>query len=154
MLEPGTSAPAFTGTTQDGRPFSLESLRGRPVVLYFYPKAGTAGCAAEARGFAEHYAELRDAGVAVVGVSVDTVESLAKFAADCGLPFPLVADHDRAIARAYGVLGLLGLAKRTTFFVGPDGRIEDVVQGMLPAQHVRRAVERLHRPASATPGTK
>ncbi len=149
MLEVGATAPTFTGTTQDGRPFSLASLRGRAIVLYFYPKAGTAGCAAESRGFAEHYTELRDAGVAVVGVSVDTVESQAKFAAECGLPFPLVADHDRTIARAYGVLGLMGLAKRTTFFVTPDGRIEDVVQGMLPAQHVRRAMERLH---SSTPG--
>jgi thioredoxin-dependent peroxiredoxin len=140
MLRPGDVAPAFSASTNDGSTLSLESLRGHPVVLYFYPRAGTPGCAAEARGFAEHYAELHAAGVAVVGVSVDSVDSQAKFATDCGLPFPLVSDRDRTIARAYGVLGLLGIARRTTFFVGSDGTIEEVVQGMLPGPHVRRSL--------------
>ncbi len=149
MLRPGERAPTFTAPTNEGTPLRLESLRGHPVVLYFYPKAGTPGCAAEARGFAEQYAELRAAGVAVVGISVDSVDSQAKFAADCGLPFPLVSDHDRSIARAYGVLGLLGIARRTTFFVGSDGMIEEVVQGMLPGPHVRRSLERLRAPKPA-----
>jgi thioredoxin-dependent peroxiredoxin len=73
---------------------------------------------------------------------VDSVEDQKSFAAECGAAFPLVADHDRSIARAYGVLGLLGHARRVTFFIGPDGRIEDVVEGLRPGPHVARAVER------------
>ncbi|MGP8074982.1 MAG: peroxiredoxin [Thermoplasmata archaeon] len=142
MLRRGDPAPSFTGTTHDGRTLTLDEFRGRPLVLYFYPKASTAGCTAEAKGFAQNYAAFRAAGIAVVGVSVDSVEAQAEFARDCGLPFPLIADRDRTLARHYGVLGLLGFAKRTTFFVGADGRIEEIVQGMLPGPHVRRAIER------------
>lgn len=115
------------------------------MILYFYPKANTSGCTLEARGFTEHYAEFQHAGVAVVGVSVDSVESQKKFAAKCSIPFPLVADHDKAIAKRYGVLGLLGIAKRVTFFVDADGKVAEVVEGMMPGPHVQRAVERLHR---------
>ncbi len=143
MLAVGDSAPEFTGAAADGSTFSLSSLKGRPVVLYFYPKANTPGCTAEARGFTEHYAEFSQAGIAVVGVSVDTVETQASFREKCGIPYPLIADRDRAIARRYGVLGLLGIAKRVTFFLGPDGRIVEVLEGILPGPHVRRAVERL-----------
>jgi thioredoxin-dependent peroxiredoxin len=142
MLEAGAEAPTFVGTNADGEALDFARYRGRPVVLYFYPKANTAGCTAEARGFAENFPELQNAGIAVVGVSVDSVASQKSFSDKCGLPFPLVADRDRSIARLYGVLGLLGVAKRVTFFIGPDGRIAEVVQGMLPAPHVRRAVER------------
>ncbi len=142
MLRPGDTAPSFTGTTHDGRTLTLDEFRGKPLLLYFYPKASTAGCAAEAKGFAQNYEAFRTAGIAVVGVSVDTVEAQAQFARDCGLPFPLIADRDKTLARQYGVLGLLGFAKRTTFFVGADGRIEEIVQGMMPGPHVRRALER------------
>jgi len=155
MLRRGDPAPSFSGTTNEGRVFSIDAARGRPLIVFFYPKAGTPGCTAEARGFAEHYAELRDAGVSVVGVSVDSVESQSKFAADCRLPFPLVSDPERSVARAYGVLGLLGFARRTTFFVGADGRIDEVVQGMLPGPHVRRALQRFRQDSAgraSTPG--
>ncbi len=145
MVGVGEPAPEFAGRTAEGGSISLADFRGRPLILYFFPKANTAGCTAEAKGFASHFPEFQSAGVAVVGVSVDSEEAQQQFAADCALPFPLVADRDRAIARAYGTLGLLGFAKRTTFFIGADGRVEEVVQGMLPAPHVRRAVERLRR---------
>jgi thioredoxin-dependent peroxiredoxin len=157
MLRQGDVAPSFTAITGDGRALSFEEFRGHPVVLYFFPKAGTAGCTAEARGFAEHYPDLRSAGIAVVGVSVDSVARQGAFARDCNLPFPLVADHGRDVARKYGVLGILGLAKRVTFFVSADGRIEEVVQGMLPGPHVRRVLERSRRGSSApdrSPGTR
>jgi thioredoxin-dependent peroxiredoxin len=143
MIEPGAIAPDFQGTTQDGQPISLAAYRGRPVVLYFYPKANTAGCTAEARGFAEHYPELQKAGAEVIGVSVDSVESQKSFAEKCHLPFPLVADHDKAIARQYGVLGFLGIAKRVTFLLNADGQVVERVDGMMPGRHVQRAVERL-----------
>jgi thioredoxin-dependent peroxiredoxin len=142
MIAVGQAAPEFQGTTGDGSPLSLSSFRGRRLVLYFYPKAHTAGCRAETRGFAEHYDELRRAGVEVVGVSVDSVEDQKSFATECSAEFPLVADRDRTIARAYGVLGILGLARRVTFFIGPDGRVEDVVEGLRPGPHVARAIER------------
>lgn len=148
MLEAGATAPPFVGRTADGGSLDLASYRGRSVVLYFYPKANTTGCTAEARGFAEAYPELSAAGYAVIGVSVDTVEAQKSFTEKCGLPFPLVADHDKAIAKQYGVLGLLGIAKRVTFFVDPAGKVTEVVQGMLPAPHVRRALERARAAAA------
>ncbi len=149
MLEAGALAPTFVGTTAEGASLDFATYRGRPVVLYFYPKANTAGCTAEARGFAESYPELQKAGIAVVGVSVDTVVDQKAFAEKCGVPFPLVADRDRSVANLYGVLGFLGIAKRVTFFIEPDGRIAEVVQGLLPGPHVRRAVERAR---TLTPG--
>jgi len=152
MIEPGSLAPDFQGTTQDGRPLTLSSFRGRPVVLYFYPKANTTGCTLEARGFAEHYPELQRAGAEVIGVSVDSVDAQKGFSQKCHLPFPLVADADRAIAKQYGVLGLLGIAKRVTFLLGPDGRVVERVEGMMPGRHVERAVERLA--ARAGPAAK
>jgi thioredoxin-dependent peroxiredoxin len=153
MIAVGESAPDFQATTGDGTPLSLSSLRGRPLVLFFYPKAHTSGCRLETRGFAEHYPELQRAGIGVVGVSVDSVEDQKSFAAECGAAFPLVADHDKSIARAYGVLGLLGLARRVTFFIGPDGRVEDVVEGLRPGPHVARAVERAGSSPPAAPPT-
>lgn len=151
MIAVGDAAPEFQGTTGDGTSLSLSSLKGRPVVLYFYPKAHTSGCRLETRGFAEHYPELQRAGIQVVGVSVDSVEDQKSFAAECGAAFPLVADHDRTIARAYGVLGLLGVARRVTFFVGADGRVEDIVEGMRPGPHVARAIERAAKSPPAAP---
>jgi thioredoxin-dependent peroxiredoxin len=149
VIAAGEPAPAFVGTTADGRSLELASFRGRRLVLYFYPKANTYGCTVEARGFAEHYPELQRAGFDVVGVSVDSVEDQRGFAERCSLPFPLVADHDRSIAKQYGVVGLLGMAKRVTFFIGPDGRVEDVVEGIRPGPHLERAIARARagRPA-------
>lgn len=151
VIESGAVAPTFVGTTADGTPLDLAAYRGHPLVLYFYPKANTAGCTSEARGFAEHYPDLQRAGYAVIGVSVDSVESQKSFSEKCHLPFPLVADQDRSIAKQYGVLGLLGMAKRVTFFVGPDGRVEEVVQGMLPGRHVARALERARQAGPPPP---
>jgi thioredoxin-dependent peroxiredoxin len=153
MIAVGQTAPDFEGTTGDGTPIRLSSFRGRTLVLYFFPKAHTSGCRAETRGFAEHHLKLQRAGLDVVGVSVDSVEDQKSFAAECGAGFPLVADRDRSIARTYGVLGLLGLARRVTFFIGPDGRVEDVVEGLRPGPHVERAVERAGRSPPPAPPT-
>lgn len=141
MIAIGGAAPTFVGTTASGEKFDLASLWGRPFVLYFYPKANTTGCSIEARGFAEHYPELTKAGLEVIGVSVDSVEDQKDFAEKCGVPFRLIADRDRSIAKLYGVLSVFGVAKRVTFFVGADGRVQDVVQGMLPGPHLARATE-------------
>jgi thioredoxin-dependent peroxiredoxin len=147
VLAVGAVAPEFTGTSSDGSTFSLSSTRGRPLVLYFYPKANTTGCTLEARGFTEHYGEFQRQGVAVVGVSVDGVEAQRSFVEKCAIPFPLIADRDKSISRLYGVLGLLGLSKRVTFFIDPDGRVAEIVEGMMPGPHVRAALGRLGPPA-------
>jgi len=152
MIEAGALAPPFTGTTADGAPLDFSTYRGKPVILYFYPKANTTGCSIEARGFAQNYPELQKAGIEVVGVSVDSVTDQKSFAEKCGVPFPLVADKDKTIAKQYGVLGILGMAKRVTFFVGPDGRVAEVVQGMTPGPHLRRALERARAPPGS-PGS-
>jgi peroxiredoxin Q/BCP len=151
VLEVGELVPPFVGTSASGTPIDSSSYRGKPLVLYFYPKANTTGCTVEARGFTENYPELRKAGIAVIGVSVDSVEDQKRFAEKCGVPFPLVADKDRSIAKKYGVLGFLGMAKRVTFFVAPDGRVEEVVQGLLPGPHLRRALERARAAGGARP---
>jgi thioredoxin-dependent peroxiredoxin len=151
MLKVGDPAPGFEGTTASGAPFSLESTRGRPLVLYFYPKARTTGCTIEAREFAKHYDAFREGGVSLVGVSVDTVETQRRFSDECALPFPLIADRTKEVTRRYGVLGLLGLPKRVTFFVGADGRIEEIVEGLRPGPHIQRALERLRTPPTSEP---
>ena len=120
---------------------SRAGLRGRPLVLFFYPKAGSLGCTRESVEFARHFDEFRARGVEVVGVSVHSPSAQRKFAESCSLPFPLVADEDREIARKFGVLGAFGFARRVTFLIQPDGRISDVVASPLPGPHVRRARE-------------
>ncbi len=148
MLAVGQEAPNFSGTIADGSKLTLSSFRGRPVVLYFYPKANTPGCTLEARGFTEHFPEFQRAGISIIGVSVDSVGAQKSFAEKCSIPFPLVADRDKAIARQYGVLGLLGTAKRVTFFLDASGRVVDVVEGMMPGPHVQRALSKIQAPPS------
>ncbi len=139
MLAEGEIAPEFEGRTATGESIRLSSFRGKPVVLYFYPKAGTPGCTRESREFARRYPELKSRGAEVIGISVDDVDAQRGFASDCQLPFPLVADADRAICRQYGVLGAFGRARRVTFLVDPTGRVQRVVVSILPGPHVREA---------------
>lgn len=147
MTKVGEFAPDFTARTQDGAVFSLSSLRGGPVALYFFPKANSTGCTIETRAFADHYEELQKAGWSVVGISVDSVATQKRFADKCHAGFRLVADSDRAIARSYEVLGFLGFARRVTFLLGPDGRVVEVISSMLPSLHVDRTLERARRAA-------
>lgn len=139
MLAVGAPAPDFSFHAPDGSTRSLSSYRGRPVVLYFFPKANTTGCTLETRGFAERYPQFQQQGIEVIGVSVDTSETQTAFAEKCGSQFPMVGDASKEIARAYGVVGFLGLAKRVTFLLDGDLRIRKMVEGMLPAPHLRAA---------------
>ena len=100
MLVRGDAAPEFEAPTGGGSKLRLSTLRGRTVVLYFFPKAGSLGCTHESKRFAARYPEFQANGTEIVGVSVDSVEEQGKFASDCALPFPLVADIDQRIARA------------------------------------------------------
>lgn len=140
MLRVGDSAPDFPIPTPDGSSRPLSSYRGRRVILYFFPKANTTGCTIETRGFAERYEEFQRAGVEVIGVSVDSGETQSAFAKKCGSRFPMVGDPSKVIARAYGVLGLLGVARRVTFFLDGEGRVQEVVEGMLPSPHLAKAM--------------
>lgn len=145
MSEQWTRVPAFRGLRDDSSPFDSTSLHGRPYVLFFYPRANSLGCTREAKGFAEIAPELERAGVSLVGVSVDPASAQRSFAERCRLPFPLIADADRAVARSFGVLGAFGVARRVTYLVGADGELLETVRSPLPKEHVRRVVARFLR---------
>jgi peroxiredoxin Q/BCP len=141
-LEPGTQAPDFTLPDQEGNPITLSALRGKPVVIFFYPKADTPGCTVQACGVRDHDADYERAGAVVLGVSPDPVKKIAKFADKYTLGFPLLADEDHAVAEAYGVWvekSMYGRKymgnERTTFVISPDGVIEQVFRKVKPAEH-------------------
>lgn len=144
LLEAGSTAPDFGGVDPEGNPFRLSSLRGKWVVLYFYPKDETTGCTMEACEFRDNLGALQALGAEVVGVSVQDAESHRAFAEHRRLNFRLVADPDKAITRSYGALGFLGVAKRVTFLIDPEGRIRDVHRSEIdPKGHVAHAEARL-----------
>jgi peroxiredoxin Q/BCP len=135
----GAAAPPFRLQDQNGRWVTLAEHRGRWLVLYFYPKDGTPGCTTEACEFRDNVFAFRDAGAAVLGISVDDVESHGQFATEHSLPFPILADDTKATARAYGVLyralGLLEVARRETFLIDPRGRIAKHYSQVAPKGH-------------------
>jgi peroxiredoxin Q/BCP len=142
MLDVGEEAPGFELPDQDGEPVSLESFRGRRVVVYFYPRAATPGCTTEACGFRDAYDRFRERDVAVLGVSDDPVEDLAPFAEEYDLPFRLLSDESGEVATAYASYGQKSMFGRTfdgvfrnTYVVGPDGRIERAYEGVSPEGH-------------------
>jgi len=148
MLAVGDLAPDFPIPLAEGKTRTLASYRGHPVVLYFFPKANTTGCTIETRWFAQRYDEFQRAGIEVIAVSVDSTETQSAFAEKCGSRFPMVGDPSKEVARKYGVLGLLGWAKRVTFFVDAEGRIRGVVEGMTPGPHLRAAEKWAAAPGS------
>jgi thioredoxin-dependent peroxiredoxin len=140
--EPGDKAPDFMLPDQDGNSVSLSGLRGRTVVLYFYPKADTPGCTAQACGVRDHRSDYERAGAVVLGVSPDPVKRIAAFDQKYGLGFPLLADEDHSVAEAYGVWveksmygrNYMGM-ERSTFVIGPDGVVQEVFRKVKPAEH-------------------
>src|ERR1700755_3469491 len=112
-LAPGDAAPDFTLPDADGKPVSLADYRGRRVVVYFYPAAGTPGCTKQACDFRDNLATFNDADVTVLGVSPDKPAKLATFRADQGLTFPLLSDPDKAVMQAYGAYGEKTMYGRT-----------------------------------------
>jgi peroxiredoxin Q/BCP len=142
VIEPGDVAPDFELPDQQGSPIQLSNLRGRTVVLFFYPKADTPGCTTQACGVRDHRADYQSADAVVLGVSPDPVKSVAKFDEKFGLGFPLLSDEDHSVAEAYGVwveknrYGRTYMGnERTTFVIGPDGRIRDVFRSVKPDGH-------------------
>lgn len=126
LLAVGTPAPEVTGKAFDGKEISLAKLKGKPVVLYFYPKDNTPGCTVEAQTFRDDSAALAALGATVIGVSMDSPESHKSFTETQKLNFPLLSDPDGAIAAKFGVDTSRGFAQRTTFVIGKDGTIAKV----------------------------
>ena len=141
-LQAGDLAPDFTLPDQEGNPVSLSSLRGKTVVLYFYPKADTPGCTTQACGVRDHRPDYESANAVVLGVSPDPVKKVAKFDQKYSLGFPLLADEDHSVAESYGVWVQKSMYGRTymgnersTFVIDPDGVIKDVLRKVKPAEH-------------------
>jgi thioredoxin-dependent peroxiredoxin len=143
----GDRAPDFALPDADGKDVRLADLRGKPVVLYFYPKDDTPGCTKEACSFRDQYQDFQDAGAVVIGVSSDSGESHRKFAEKYKLPFTLVSDRGGAVRKLYGVPATLGLLPgRVTFVIGPDGVVRKVFNSQLAAtRHVEESLAALRQ---------
>jgi thioredoxin-dependent peroxiredoxin len=144
-LAPGDAAPDFTLPDADGNEVSLSSLRGRRAIVYFYPAAMTPGCTTQACDFRDSLQSLAAAGFAVLGISPDSPAKLAKFRERDGLNFPLLSDQKHEVLEAYGAFGektMYGRKSvgviRSTFVVGPDGKIEQAQYGVKATGHVAR----------------
>ena len=146
----GSKAPAFSLASDTGEKVSLSSLKGKPVVLYFYPKDDTPGCTVEACEFRDTWADVKKTGAVILGVSPDGLKSHEKFRAKFKLPFPLLADEDHSVAEAYGAWGEKSMygrtyqgILRTTFVIGPDGKIARVFEKVKPQGHAAEVLEAL-----------
>src|SRR5919199_5047163 len=136
MVEEGKPAPDFELRDDEGRSVRLSDFRGRPVVLYFYPRDDTPGCTAQACGIRDAYGDFRKAGAVVLGVSVDTQASHVKFKTKYELPFTLLADPDRAAGEAYGVTREDSRTfERSTFVIDPEGKVVRVMRRVDPRAH-------------------
>ena len=149
-LNAGDPAPEFEMSADDGSTVSSADLAGSRYVLYFYPKDDTPGCTTQACGLRDSWSRVAETGVLVFGVSPDSVRSHAKFREKFGLPYRLLADDGHRLAERYGVWVEKSFAgrtyygnERTTFVIGPDGRIESVLPQVKPAAHVEQLLEAL-----------
>lgn len=149
-LNVGEAAPDFALPSDAGEIVRLADLRGRRVVLYFYPKDDTSGCTKEACAFRDTRPAFEDRDVVVLGVSPDDVASHEKFRDKYDLNFPLLADADHAVAEAYGAWGKKKMygreyegILRSTFVIGPDGRLEKIYRKVKPAEHAEQILSDL-----------
>lgn len=144
----GDQAPDFTALTDQGEALKLSDLRGKRVILYFYPKDDTSGCTTQACGFRDQYPVIEEKNGVVLGVSPDSVKSHQKFKTKYNLPFTLLVDEDHAVAAAYGVWGeksmygkkYMGII-RSHFVIDEQGKIVDVQYKVSPADSIKKAVQ-------------
>jgi peroxiredoxin Q/BCP len=134
-LKAGDVAPDFTLAASDGRTYRLSDLRGRIVVIAWFPKAFTAGCTSECRSIGMSRAALGAFDAAIFAASCDTVKTNREFAASTAIDFPILSDPDKTVARAYGVLGPLGLPSRWTIYIGADGRMLAIDRDVRAGNH-------------------
>jgi peroxiredoxin Q/BCP len=137
-------APEFTSLLTTGDVVKLNDYKGKKVVLYFYPKDDTPGCTIEACGLRDQYEKIHELGAEVLGVSVDNVVSHQRFTQKFNLPFQLVADSDKSITRAYGVLNeKSNMARRVTFIIDEKGIVEKVFDPVKADAHTQQVIEAL-----------
>jgi thioredoxin-dependent peroxiredoxin len=152
----GSAAPAFRLQDQDGKWHALGDYQGKWVALYFYPKDATPGCTTQACEFRDNVFAFDKEGAVILGVSVDDVASHKAFAKQHGLPFTLLADHDKAVTRRYGVLktymGVMELARRDTFLIDPQGRIAKHYESVEPDGHSKVVLADIKALKAASPG--
>jgi thioredoxin-dependent peroxiredoxin len=147
VVEEGKPAPDFELQSDEGETVTLASLRGKPVVLYFYPKDETSGCTTQACSIRDHWGEFERAGAVVLGVSPDGVDSHVKFRTNHELPFNLLADPDHHAAEAYGVWvekknygrTYMGI-ERSTFVIDADGNVVKVLRRVKPETHTDKVL--------------
>jgi peroxiredoxin Q/BCP len=147
-------APEFTLQDENGKEISLKSLRGKVVVLYFYPRADTPGCTVEACEFRDTYKQMQKTGAVLLGISPDTPQAQKKFQDKYKLPFTLLADADKKVAVAFDVLKeknmygkkVMGIV-RTTFIIGPDGKIQHIFPKVKPEGHAEEVLAYLKESA-------
>jgi len=156
MLEAGAKAPEFDLPDQDGQRIRLSDLRGRMVVLYFYPKADTPGCTTQACSIRDHRADYEAAGVTVLGVSPDPVKLVKRFHDKQGLNFTLLADEDHAVTERYGVWAEKSMygktywgAQRSTFIIDEEGVVRHVIPKASPKTHDEVVLNALRELAAA-----
>ncbi len=147
MLAESDAAPEFELQNQDGETVRLADLKGKKVILYFYPKDDTPGCTAQACDIRDHYGEFKKRGALIFGISPDNVRSHKKFEEKYGLPFPLLADEGHAIAEKYGVWGEKSMygkkymgVDRATFVIDEKGRIAKIFPKVKPSEHVEQVL--------------
>jgi len=147
-LKVGDKAPNFNGIDQNGKSIELSQLAGKKVVLYFYPKDSTPGCTAQACDLRDNYQMLLSKGYTVVGISADSQKSHQKFIEKHNLPFPLIADTEKEIIKAFGVWGpkkFMGRTfdgiHRTTFIIDEQGMIEEIIDKVKTKEHASQIVK-------------
>ncbi len=148
VLSEGVKAPGFELQDSEGMIHKLSDYAGETIVVYFYPKDDTPGCTKEACSFRDSYADFKKAGVTIIGISPDKVESHKKFKEKYALPFTLLADPGHAVCEAYGVWGLKKSfgreyegVFRTTYVIGPEGYIKRVFENVKPSDHSQEVLE-------------
>lgn len=150
MIEPGEMAPDFTLPDQDGNPIKLSALRGKPTVVYFYPKADTPGCTTQACGVRDHSADYASASATVLGISPDPVSKVKGFHEKHALNFPLLADQAHTVAELYGVWveksmygrKYMGM-QRATFVIDANGTVAHVIPKVTPKTHDEQVLKAL-----------
>ena len=147
MKQENTIAPNFELLNSEGKKISLSDFKGKPVVLYFYPKDETPGCTVEACSFRDDYSVFKKMGIEIIGVSPDSVKSHTKFISKHSLPFTLLADEDHKVCEMYGVWAMkksfgkeyFGV-KRTTFLIDKNGNIARIFKGVKPENHSKEVI--------------
>lgn len=147
-LKPGDKAPNFSGIDQNGNTISLNDFQGKKLVVYFYPKDDTPGCTAQACNLRDNYQAFKSAGYEILGVSADTAAKHQKFIEKYSLPFPLIADTEKEVIKAFGVWGekkfmgkIYDGIHRETFIIDENGEIEEVIDKVKTKEHTEQILK-------------